>query len=508
MLARSQLVPIAIAAGATFPMVLSSTAISVALPAISAELGLTSGEMQGIAALFFLTSSISMLTAKTLVSRYGIRATFIFSVLVFSLGIVIACASANFAVLAVGRALQGVGTGVIQTLGILIISPLFPVSRRGFAMGLFGTCILLAPAIGPAYAGYLLEFFNWRALFYSMLPVMLTVLPPLSRALSADISSARERFDWLGLLVIALSLSAFLTASIQSTGGEPELARLCYLGSAILLALFVWIEFDVASPLIELQSLRQVDYSGSLVVIFVLGAVLFAMTFLLPQFLDHVARMDPVSIGYIMLPGGLAMAFASPLCGYLSDRYSSTLLLALGLALLAFSCWLLTGLQLGMDPMTLIMWVIVGRMALSLIFPCIYKISLYRFSGATLAQASALVNFTRQIGGGLGLALAGSYFHYRDGAWLNAMHDTGATGAEGWDEARDLLGLSIDSAAGAGSLSTDGISTSLLSQLASQALTMHAYRDVFATMALCIVIAGLVFALTKVVRRLRSAAPE
>jgi MFS family permease len=128
-----------------------------------------------------------------------------------------------------------------------------------------------------------------------------------------------------------------------------------------------------------------------------------------------------------LLPAGVAMALASPVCGHLSDRLPAPTMLAVGLSIFAASCLLMSNLDPHMDMTLLLGQVVLGRIGLAVIFPPIYALSLYRQPPELLAQASGLVNALRQLGGAIGTALILWALQVRHSTWLAALRVDDAT---------------------------------------------------------------------------------
>jgi len=177
-LARNQSVPnfnrvplvVVLILGA-FVSVLNQTLLGTALPKIMVDLHLTENAGQWLQSAFLLVNGIMIPITAFFIGRFTTRRLFLTAVGLFSLGTLTSAISGSFEVLLFGRILQAAGAGIMMPLLQTIIMLIFPIEKRGTAMGMFGLVIAFAPAIGPALSGYIVEVASWRWLFWMILPI-------------------------------------------------------------------------------------------------------------------------------------------------------------------------------------------------------------------------------------------------------------------------------------------------------------------------------------------------
>ena len=151
-------------------LAMGMTIANVAVPDIMGAFGIGQGKAQWLATGFLTTMTLSMLLNTWMIGAIGRRATYLLAMAVFVAGSVLGGMSQTFDMLVFSRLLQGAGAGLIQPLTLQIIFEIFPVTHRGRAMGVFGFGVIMAPALGPAAGGILVDSFNWRAVFFMVLP--------------------------------------------------------------------------------------------------------------------------------------------------------------------------------------------------------------------------------------------------------------------------------------------------------------------------------------------------
>src|SRR5699024_5895624 len=154
-----------------FITILNQTLLGTALPPIMKDLNITESTVQWLQSVFMLVNGIMIPITAFLIDRFASRVLFLTAMGLFALGTFIAAIAPTFTVILLGRILQASRAGIMMPLMQTVLFFLFPVNRRGPAMGLFGLVIAFAPAIGPSLSGWLVDQFPWRSVFYVVLPI-------------------------------------------------------------------------------------------------------------------------------------------------------------------------------------------------------------------------------------------------------------------------------------------------------------------------------------------------
>jgi EmrB/QacA subfamily drug resistance transporter len=273
-------------------------------------------------------------------------------------------------------------------------------------MGIFGVGTVFAPAAGPILGGYLVEYFNWRLVFYINVPVGVLgalaaylVVPKLGAATA-------HRFDVAGFLTSAFGLfSILLAVSEGSQWGWTSypILILAAVGTNSL-ALFVIIELQVAQPLLDLRVLRVRTFSRSLLMLAVLQVNLLAIFFYAPLFLQQDQNLPAFNAGLLLLPQAVVMGILMPVVGRVYDRIGARWVCVLGIAIATYGTYLLTDISIDVTRAGLIAWTCVRGLGLGLSIMTVMTAGISAVDSADTNQASALVNVARQVGGALGLA--------------------------------------------------------------------------------------------------------
>ncbi|HEY6892823.1 MAG TPA: DHA2 family efflux MFS transporter permease subunit [Casimicrobiaceae bacterium] len=398
--------------------ILSATIVNVAFPALIAEFHVGHDELQWIAAGYLAAMTATMLATAWLVRALGERAVFVGMLALFlgaSLG---AAASFSTDVLIVARVIQGAAAGVLQPLAMIVLFRVFPIDERGRAMALYGFGIVLAPAIGPAIGGTLLDAFGWRSIFLLTVPSSIAGILLGIRALPGQARDRSLRFDLVGWLLLVASLITLLNVPVvghrQGFASPPVLALI--VGSVVLAAAFVAWERRTQAPLLPIALFRHRPFAGASIVAFAYGIGLFGSTYLVPVFAQQIAHYDATDAGWLLMPPGIALAIAIAVGGRMSDRMHPAPVIIAGLALFALSSLLLAFSGAATGFALLALWLVIGRIGLGMLIPALNVAAVQSLAGTELAYASAAVNFVRQLGGAIGVNLLAVVLEWRLGA--------------------------------------------------------------------------------------------
>ncbi|MES1929940.1 drug resistance MFS transporter, drug:H+ antiporter-1 [Salinisphaera dokdonensis CL-ES53] len=398
----------------TFSVVLAATIINVAVPAIMGRFGVAQDEVHWLATGFLAAMTVGMLLNAWAVARFGSRRAFALAMAGFIIASLIGGLSGDFGVLVGARALQGLTAGMIQPHALIVIFQVFPVHRRGQAMGIYGMGVILGPAIAPALGGVLVDVISWRATFFAVMPACALAMGMAWRFLPGRHDDRRVALDWGGLVLLSLSLVALLwaVASLHRRGVlDPLLDGVLVAGLVLAVVFVVW-QRRCREPLLDLSLFRRPGFTGGFALSIVMGAGLFASTYLAPLYFQQSAGMSASAAGMMLVPAGLAMAFVFPVAGHLSDRVPISRMVSVGLAFFIASMVLLSLSETTTAIAWLVIWTLFGRLGVGLMMPPVTTASLTVLEDGQLDRGSGIINFGRQIGGALGVNLCAVLAQY------------------------------------------------------------------------------------------------
>jgi EmrB/QacA subfamily drug resistance transporter len=405
----------------TVATILSATIVNVAFPALLREFEIGHDSLQWIATGFLAATTTTMLATAWLVDTFGQRRTFLATMAVFFFGSILGAASWSSASMIAARVLQGAAAGVMQPLSMIALFSVFAPEERGRAMGWFGFGVVLAPAIGPAIGGALMEMFGWRAIFLLSVPFCIIAWPLGMRALAGVPRATRgaRPFDVAGALLLAGALFALLDLPVAAhRSGWASAPALVHAGAAAALAAaFVAWETRARAPLLALDVFANRSFRAASIVAFAYGVGLFGSTYLIPVFVQQISGYSPAQAGNLLFVPGLVLAVAIVLAGRLTDRAHARDVVVAGLTLFAVSSLLLALATGATGFWILALWLAIGRAGLGLIIPSLNVGAVQALAPEHLGHAASVVNFARQLGGAIGVNVLAVLLEWRLAAY-------------------------------------------------------------------------------------------
>jgi EmrB/QacA subfamily drug resistance transporter len=336
---------------------IDGSVISIATPAIRADLGASLADAQWIANAYLLLLSSVLLVGGAAGDRFGLRRVFMAGIALF-VAASITCALAPDALsLIFARAVQGLGAALMVPGSLAIIAKAYPRAERGKAIGIWAAASSLTTIFGPVLGGAVLTWFgdwSWRLVFAINLPIGGAALALLWFFVPADQPEAGRRLDLVGgaLATLALLLMALGLTADSESGMLQSLLLVCG-GIAVLVSFLVW-EARFSAPMLPLRLFGHASFSGAQGLTFALYFSLAAITFYLPMTLIAGWGVTAAEVSVVLLPLGIALTVLSPVAGTFADRLGPGPLIAAGSALVGLS-FLLMGLTASLHQLWLVL---------------------------------------------------------------------------------------------------------------------------------------------------------
>ncbi|WP_035323003.1 DHA2 family efflux MFS transporter permease subunit [Peribacillus kribbensis] len=385
---------------------LNQTVINIALPKIMDTFQITAVTANWLSTIFMLTNGIVIPITAFLMERYSTRQLFLFSMAVFAIGTFICAWAPSFSVILVGRVVQAIGAGILFPLITNVIFTIFPRERRGFAMGIFGVAMNFAPAVGPTWAGWVIESHSWHTIFYIIGPIALIDLILAIFLVKNVTETSRPKLDVLGVILSTIGFGGILYAF--STGGtkgwtDAEVITLFVVGG-ISLILFVWRQLTVGHPLLEFRIFKYRMFTLTTIINVIVTMAMFSGMILMPIYMQNVRGFTPLEAGFMLLPGGIVMGIMSPITGKLFDKFGAKWLAVVGLAITILTSYALTNLHTN-TPFSYVLWVYTARMfGMSILMMPIFTAGLNDLGLSLNRYGTAMVNTFRMVAGAVGMA--------------------------------------------------------------------------------------------------------
>ncbi|WP_342361947.1 MFS transporter [Terrarubrum flagellatum] len=412
------------------PILLSSLGASianVALPTLAQSFAASFQQVQWVVLSYLLAITTLIVSVGKLGDIVGRRRLLLAGILLFT-GASLACAVApTLGLLIVARAAQGFGAAVMMALAMALVGEAVSKDRTGSAMGLLGTMSAIGTALGPSLGGVLIGWFGWPSIFLINAPLGAAAYL-LARRLPRDRQEAKadhRSFDFLGTLLLALTLAAYALATTVGRGPFGALNLGLLLAAASGAVLFVLQQARASSPLIRLAAFRDAALSAGLATSAVVATVVSATLVVGPFYLSRALGLSDAQVGLVLSTGPIVSALSGVLAGRIVDRAGASLIAVAGLALMAVGSF-------GLAVTPSLFGVAGYVMAIAALAP---GYQLFQAANNTTVMAdvapdqrgviSGLLNLSRNLGLITGASAMGAVF-----AWASAAADVAAARPE------------------------------------------------------------------------------
>lgn len=399
----------------TMTMVLASTSVNVALPAIMQDFAIGRPLAQWLITGFLAAMTSGLLLSAWAQARFGARRTLLCTFGLFLATSLMAPLVETIWQLIALRIVQGAAAGIVQPLSMVLIFRAFPDRGRGLALGLFGLGAMMAPALGPTLAGYMVDHFGWKGIFWLPAPVCILSVVGGALLLPSIRSLTPPRLDVPGFILLNLAVFGVLGALAEAQRfGWLALPTLAPGGIGLVsLAVFLWRCSRHDAPLLPLRLWRNASFRRTSWVAMALGVGLFGITYLVPLYVQTVLGYSASDAGLLLLPTGLVLGVAVFAGGWLSDVLSARWLQVGGLALLALSAagQALMGGAGGF--WAICAWASLGRIGVGGLMPGVSTAAVQDLPPEELSRATGAITFMRQLGGALGINLLTFFLEWR-----------------------------------------------------------------------------------------------
>ena len=406
-LTGKQKVTLAVLIVGSFVTILNQTVVTPALPPIMNEMGIDAATAQWLTTGFTLVNAIMIPITAYLIDRYSTRTLFVFSMGIFAFGSLLCGLAPNFPLLLAGRLAQAAGAGILMPMVMTVLMLMFPVERRGTAMGMFGVVIAFAPAIGPTVAGLVIDHFSWRDLFFliTALAVIVLVITPLvlqkqqpnSEGITLDKPSVILSTVGFGTLLYGFSV-------IGSSGISIE-AIISSLIGAVVLVFFFRRQLHMEKPMLQVRVLQNRKFLIGTIIGMLVQASLLAAGILVPIYLQSLLGYSATISGLVIMPGAIITGIMGPFAGRLFDKHGPRVLSLVGMTLLTITTFVFATLGDTVDIVFLTVLYAVRMFSLTLVNMPITTWAMNALDNKVINHGTSVNNTFRQVSGSLGTAV-------------------------------------------------------------------------------------------------------
>ena len=473
---------------AAFMEVLDTSIANVALPHIAGSLGASTDEGTWVLTSYLVANAIVLPLGGWASNLMGRRNFFVMCITIFTIASFLCGAAPSLPILLICRVLQGAGGGGMQPMAQAIMADSFEPHKRGQAFALYGLVAVLAPSIGPTMGGWITDNFSWRWIFFINIPVGILAFILVTRLvddppwIKPDRSLLRK-MDYLGLSFLTIAMAGL---QIMLDKGEeddwfssPFICTFGFLFVFGMVGLFYW-EWNHKTPLINIKLFKYKNFAICCLLMMLVGGVLNASTVLQPQFMQQLLGWTATTAGLALTAGGFTLVLVMPLAGLATGKVAARWLAVIGFTLFFFTYRYaanVTNLDMTFGQSS---WLRVVQM-LPLPF-CFISITNAAYVGMPKEQSNqvaGLINFARNIGGSILIALTNAQVTSRS-LW-HQQHLQGAmnSGSIAYNQHAKAIAGFLGGSGGFGGPNSGGMAlASIYNQLNAQAQA-QGYQDVY-----------------------------
>ena len=387
---------------------LDTTIANVALPYMRGSLGASQDEINWVLTSYIVAAAIMTAPTGFLTGRFGRKPLFITAITGFTITSVLCGASQTLDEILVFRTLQGMFGAALVPLSQTTLLDIYPVEQRGFAMSLWTLGALIGPVLGPTLGGWLTESYSWRWVFYINIPIGILAVVGLLNSLDDTEHRRDVRLDWIGFLAISIAIGSF--QMVLDRGEEMDwFSSRQIIAEAVIAGLGLYI-FLVQScfapkPFLSLALFKDLNFTISTTLFFIVGLVLYATMALLAPYLQTLMNYPVLTAGLVMAPRGLGSMLAAMICGRLLRTVDARILITVGFIASAYAQYEMTGWTLDISEWDVVIAGFIQGIGISCLSVSLTTVAFSTLPTTLRTEATGIYNLMRNLGSSVGISV-------------------------------------------------------------------------------------------------------
>jgi DHA2 family multidrug resistance protein len=393
----------------TLMQTLDTTIANVALPHMQGSLSAARDQITWVLTSYIVASAIMTAPVGWLASRFGKKNLMIVSMVGFTITSMMCGLAQSLEQMILFRIMQGAFGAALSPLSQSIMLDLYPPQKRGNVMAIWGMGIMLGPIMGPTLGGWLTDVYDWRWVFFVNVPVGIAAVTGIWLFFKESPRDETMRFDWFGFSTLAAGLGALQLMLDRGTGknwfDSPEIVIEALI-AGVSFYLFIVHMLTAKNSFIPSQMFKDRNFASSLLLMFVVGAILLASSALLPPYLQNLGGYSVTYTGVLMAPRGFGTMFAMMFAGRMALRIDPRLLMTLGTSLLLWSMWEMSTWTPQVNNTTLMVVTFFQGFGMGFVFVPMNLTAFATMPAQFRTDGSALSNLVRNIGSAIGVSFS------------------------------------------------------------------------------------------------------
>ncbi|RSL33369.1 DHA2 family efflux MFS transporter permease subunit [Salibacterium salarium] len=390
-----------------FVAILNQTLLATALPPIMEDLNITENTAQWLTTIFMLVNGIMIPVTAFLIETFTTRKLFLTAITTFAAGTLICALAPNFPILMVGRVVQASAAGIMMPLMQTVVLLIFPIEKRGQAMGFLGLVIAFAPAIGPTLSGFMVDHYHWRTLFYIVFPIAVLDIFFAYYVLKNVTERRFPKVDISSIMLSTLGFGGILYgfSSAGNNGWDSLGVIFSMLIGIICLVIFAFRQLKLDEPILEVRVLRYGMFTLTTAVGMLVFMAMIGAATILPIYMQNMRDFSATASGLMMLPGAVLMGIMSPISGRIFDKIGARWLAVIGLGLVTLSNIMYTDLTPSTTFTYMTVLYAMRMLGVSMVMMPVTTAGLNVLPRHLIPHGTAMNNTLRQVAGSIGTAL-------------------------------------------------------------------------------------------------------
>lgn len=401
----------------------------VATPNLRGIFSATIAEISWVSTSYAIASMICMFLSARLVERFGGKNVYQTGLLFFVGGSICCALSHSLEQLIMARVIQGLGAGLLLPVEGMILRRTFPPAQHGLIMGLYGTSIMLGPALGPMLGGIMIDQFSWQFIFIINIPIGIISFIMVQEFMSNQEEGTTQKklpLDLTSLFLLAVavvSLIWLLERGDRTLWLEDDFNMTLMLIAAGSWTMLLAHSFSISQPLLDFKILIHRTFAAANLLNFFAAFMITGTLFVLPIYMQELLLFSPTQAGTSMAPRALVMMLAFPLVGWLFNRVPTKLLISFGLSMGILSGIMMADFTFESGWHDMILPQIVQGIGAAFILGPVTTAALISIPKEKMPAAAALESTTRLLGSTIGIAVFASLItQFEMLNWENLRH--------------------------------------------------------------------------------------
>ncbi|PAV27957.1 MFS transporter [Virgibacillus profundi] len=396
---------IAIVLASTFLFTFSQFLLITAYPTIMEEFNVNATQVQWLTTAFLLTTIVFIPMTGYLSNTFSSRTLVIFSLIFLVIGTVIGTIAPDFITLILSRIVMAVGAGIMLPLVQIILLAVFPYEKRGFAMGLLGAVVNVAPASAPSVSGIVIDLLDWRALHWILLLLVLIVFILACFFMKNVTEQQSSKLDMLSIFLSGTGFTSIILglSNISVVDFMHWSVIVPIIFGALTLTLFIRRQLHLELPVLNLRLFKVNTFLLSMILIFINMMLLLSAETILPMYAQDVLGTSAFLSGFLLVPGTILLSIMTIISGNLYDKYGGRRISIIGFSLILLSTILLSTTSMEASPYFIMGYFCIFMLGFGLTLMPLVTVSVNALETSDISHGSAIVNTVRQFGMSLGV---------------------------------------------------------------------------------------------------------